>query len=190
MYYHMTVVNLCGLFVSRDSSTTTDVLIQATNFDPRKTLDEAMDALATLILLYRVCHGWKSMPVVMVHYFVVAGVHAASHLDSSKWREVLVSCVSGLWHMGLVWRVSRAFLRTIQLVLQSADATLIPGEAASILKEFDEKVWNQNEVKSLAANYVVHHHPSRTLALDPSNNFQGEGLEKLIRAFDRLSTNG
>ncbi|PWY67956.1 hypothetical protein BO94DRAFT_527934 [Aspergillus sclerotioniger CBS 115572] len=188
MYYHMTVVNLCGLFVSLDSNTPTDVLIQATNFDPQKTLAEAMDALATLILLYRVCHGWKSIPVVMVHYFVVAGVHAASHLESSKWREVLVSCVSGLWHMGLVWRVSRAFLRTIQLVLQSADPTLIPGEAASILKEFDEKVWNQNEVKSLAANYVVHHHPSRSLALDPSNNFQGEGLEKLIRAFDRLNT--
>ncbi|RAL00137.1 uncharacterized protein BO80DRAFT_383878 [Aspergillus ibericus CBS 121593] len=190
MYYHMTVVSLCGLFVSRDSTTPTDVLIQATNFDPQKLLGDAMDAIATLILLYRVCHGWKSIPLVMMHYFVVAGVHAASHLESSKWREVLVSCVSGLWHMGLVWRVSRAFLRTVQLVLQSADQTLIPAEAVSILKEFGEKVWNQNEVNSLAADYVVYHHPKRTLALDQGNNFQGEKLEKLIRAFDQLSTDG
>ncbi|GAQ47086.1 C6 transcription factor [Aspergillus niger] len=154
----------------------------------RRILGEAMDSIATLILLYRVSHGWKSIPVMMVHYFMVAGVHAASHLESSKWREVLVSCVSGLWHMGLVWRICRPFLRTIQLVLQSKDETLIPIEAVSILKEFNERVWNQNEVKALAANYVVQHHPSQTLALDHDKNFQGKGLESLIRDFEKLST--
>ncbi|GAA90911.1 C6 transcription factor [Aspergillus luchuensis IFO 4308] len=166
----------------------TEELIRSTKFDPQRVLGEAMDSIATLILLYRVSHGWKSIPVMMVHYFMVAGVHAASHLESSKWREVLVSCVSGLWHMGLVWRVCRPFLRTIQLVLQSKDETLIPIEAVSILREFNEKVWNQNEVNALAANYVVQHHPSQTLALDHDKNFQGKGLESLIRDFEKLST--
>ncbi|GAT29882.1 C6 transcription factor [Aspergillus luchuensis] len=163
-------------------------LIASAVYEVQTVLGEAMDSIATLILLYRVSHGWKSIPVMMVHYFMVAGVHAASHLESSKWREVLVSCVSGLWHMGLVWRVCRPFLRTIQLVLQSKDETLIPIEAVSILREFNEKVWNQNEVNALAANYVVQHHPSQTLALDHDKNFQGKGLESLIRDFEKLST--
>ncbi|OJI89141.1 hypothetical protein ASPTUDRAFT_195787 [Aspergillus tubingensis CBS 134.48] len=188
MYYHITTVNLCGIFVTRSSTGLTEELIRSTKFDPQRILGEAMDSIATLILLYRVSHGWKSIPVMMVHYFMVAGVHAASHLESSKWREVLVSCVSGLWHMGLVWRICRPFLRTIQLVLQSKDETLIPIEAVSILKEFNERVWNQNEVKALAANYVVQHHPSQTLALDHDKNFQGKGLESLIRDFEKLST--
>ncbi|GLA47609.1 hypothetical protein AnigIFM63604_002288 [Aspergillus niger] len=190
MYYHMTVVNLCGLFISRNSTGPTEALMQSTKFDPQRILGEAMDSIATLILLYRVCHGWKSTPVVMVHYFMVAGVHAASHLESSKWREVLISCVSGLWHMGLVWRVCRPFLRTIQLVLQSKDETLIPTETMAILREFNEKVWNRNEVDALAANYVVQHHPSQPLALDQDSNFQGKGLESLIRDFEKLSTDG
>ncbi|GKZ33606.1 hypothetical protein AbraIFM66950_003513 [Aspergillus brasiliensis] len=190
MYYHMTVVNLCALYASRNSIGETEVLIQSTNFDPQRILGEAMDLIATLILLYRVCHGWKSIPVVMVHYFLAVGVHAASHLQSSKWREVLVSCVSGLWHMGLVWRISRPFLRTIQLVLQNADEALIPVEVVSILREFNEKMWNQNEVNALAANYVVQHHPSQTLAQDQDSRFQGKGLESLIRDFEKLSTDG
>lgn len=184
----MTVVNLCGLYASRNSTGQTEVLIQSTNFDPQRILGEAMDLVATLILLYRVCHGWKSIPLVMVHYFLVVGVHAASHLESSKWREVLVSCVSGLWHMGLVWRICRPFLRTIQLVLQNADEALIPVEVVSILREFNEKVWDQNEVNALAANYVVQHHPSQTLAQDQDSRFQGKGLESLIRDFEKLST--
>ncbi|PWY79167.1 hypothetical protein BO70DRAFT_338286 [Aspergillus heteromorphus CBS 117.55] len=188
MYHHMTIVNLCGLFMTRDPTIPTETYQQATSFHPPKALDEAMDALATLILLYRVSHGWKSTPIVMVHYFLVAGVHAASHLESSKWREVLVSCVSGLWHMGLVWRVCRAFLRTIQLVLKGADPALMPAEAVSILKEFDEKVWNQDEVNALGSIYVVHHHP-RQLAIEAGGgSFQGEGLEDLIRSFERLDT--
>ncbi|RAL08722.1 uncharacterized protein BO97DRAFT_428037 [Aspergillus homomorphus CBS 101889] len=188
LYYHMAVVNLCGLFNSREATTAKDIIIAATQFNPQQVLEDAMDAMATIILLYRVCHGWKSIPVVMVHYFFVIGLHAASNLRSSKWREALVSCVSGLWHMGLAWRICRPFLRTIQLVLSnSADATLIPAEAQAILQEFNEKLWTQEEIQSLAANYVVHHHPTRE-GTPPGSSFQGESLENLIRAFDKLST--
>ncbi|PYI32239.1 hypothetical protein BP00DRAFT_341917 [Aspergillus indologenus CBS 114.80] len=188
LYYHMTVVNLCGLFNSRETTTTKDTIIAATQFNPQQVLEDAMDAMATIILMYRVCHGWKSIPVVMVHYFFVTGLHAASNLRSSKWREVLVSCVSGLWHMGLAWRICRPFLRTIQLVLStSADESLIPVEAQSILREFNEKLWTQQEVQSVAANYVVHHHHTTQNGLR-GGAFQGETLENLIRAFDRLST--
>ncbi|PYH44718.1 uncharacterized protein BP01DRAFT_399851 [Aspergillus saccharolyticus JOP 1030-1] len=187
LYYHMTVVNLCGLFNSREATTTKDVIIAATQFNPQQVLEDAMDAMATIILMYRVCHGWKSIPVVMVHYFFVIGLHSATNLRSSKWREVLVSCVSGLWHMGLTWRICRPFLRTIQLVLNaSADAALIPAEAQSILREFNEKLWTQEEIQSLAANYVVHHHPAPEARR--GSVFQGERLEDLIRAFDRLNT--
>ncbi|PYI23472.1 hypothetical protein BO99DRAFT_428764 [Aspergillus violaceofuscus CBS 115571] len=188
LYYHMTVVNLCGLFNSREATTTKETIIAVTQFDPQQVLEDAMDAMATIILMYRVCHGWKSIPVVMVHYFFVIGLHAASNLRSSKWREVLVSCVSGLWHMGLAWRICRPFLRTIQLVLSTgADETLIPVEAQSILREFNEKLWTQQEVQSVSANYVVHHHHPTRDGLQ-GGAFQGETLENLIRAFDRLST--
>ncbi|RAK74629.1 uncharacterized protein BO72DRAFT_384319 [Aspergillus fijiensis CBS 313.89] len=188
LYYHMAVVNLCGLFNSREATTTKETIIAVTQFDPQQVLEDAMDAMATIILMYRVCHGWKSIPVVMVHYFFVIGLHAASNLRSSKWREVLVSCVSGLWHMGLAWRICRPFLRTIQLVLSTgADETLIPVEAQSILREFNEKLWTQHDIQSVSANYVVHHHHPTRDGLQ-SGAFQGETLENLIRAFDRLST--
>ncbi|PYI08856.1 hypothetical protein BO78DRAFT_440475 [Aspergillus sclerotiicarbonarius CBS 121057] len=196
LYYHMAAVNLCGLFISRQSISRKDTLAGLTNFDPHRVLGGAMDSMGALILLYRACHGWKSIPVVMTHYFLVVGIHAASHLEYPKWREILVASVAGLWHMSLTWRLARAFLRTIELVLNlNANTAYIPKEAQSILREHREKVWMRSEVEQLAANYVIHHYPN----LNPeaagsshsgSGRFHGETLKRVIRAFDRLSTDG
>ncbi|RAL02555.1 Zn(II)2Cys6 transcription factor [Aspergillus ibericus CBS 121593] len=193
LYYYTTVVNLCGIFISRRGSSTTDSLVALTAFDPHSILEKAMDSMGTLILLYRASHGWKSTPLVMLHYFLIVGIHAASHLELPKWREILVTCVAGLWHMSLSWRLSRAFLRTIELVLNSnANSAHIPIEVLSILREHHEKIWTSVEVNQLAANYVVHHYPNLTPEAGSGNNgsgrFHGQGLERLIRAFDRLST--
>lgn len=155
------------------------------NFNPNKILEEAMESMGTLILLYRACHGWKSIPVVMMHYFLVVGVHAASRLECEKWREILVSCVAGLWHMSLVWRLCRAFLRTFELVLSSVAPELVPEEVRSILDEHHAKFWTRGELESLAANYVVHHYPKRQLEEGNSGSgcFHGERLEHVIRGF-------
>ncbi|PWY80784.1 hypothetical protein BO94DRAFT_625925 [Aspergillus sclerotioniger CBS 115572] len=190
LYYHATVVNLCGPFISRRSNISKKSLAAFTNFDPRKILGETMDSMGALVLIYRACHGWKSVPVAMSHYFFMAGIHAASHLELSRWREILVTCVAGLWHMSLTWRLSRAFLRTIELVLNSsADATYIPKQVQSILREHHEKVWTRVEVDGLGANYVVHHYLNLELEAGSGNGpFHGESLETVIRAFDRLGT--
>lgn len=87
-----------------------------------------MESIRTLILLYRACHGWKSIPVVMMYYFLVIGVHAASRLECEKWREILVSYMTGLWHMSLVWQLCYVFLRTFKLVLSSVAPELVPEE--------------------------------------------------------------
>ncbi|RDH36793.1 hypothetical protein BDQ94DRAFT_184880 [Aspergillus welwitschiae] len=185
LYYYTTVVNLCGMFRAGPHSLIESGSTRSINFNPNKILEEAMESMGTLILLYRACHGWKSIPVVMMHYFLVVGVHAASRLECEKWREILVSCVAGLWHMSLVWRLCRAFLRTFELVLSSVAPELVPEEVRSILDEHHAKFWTRGELESLAANYVVHHYPKRQLEEGNSGSgcFHGERLEHVIRGF-------
>ncbi|OOF90560.1 hypothetical protein ASPCADRAFT_400774 [Aspergillus carbonarius ITEM 5010] len=146
------VINLCGAFISCRTKSTKDTLAAVTNFDPQQILEAAMDSMGALILTYCACQGWKSIPVIMLHYFLLVRIHAASRLELPKWREILVTCAAGLWHMSLTWRVSRAFLRTIELVLNSnADIADIPKEAQSILEEHHEKIWTRDEVDQLAS---------------------------------------
>ncbi|PWY61710.1 hypothetical protein BO83DRAFT_350807 [Aspergillus eucalypticola CBS 122712] len=187
LYYHSTVVNLCGIFRGDLHNPTANGLIPSTSFDPCNIMDEAMKSMGTLILLYRACHGWKSLPVVMMHYFLVVSVHAASRLKCSKWREILVSCVAGLWHMSLAWQLCRAFLRTIDLVLNSSvDPALVPEEVRSILDEHREKLWTRGQLESLAANYVVHYYPDQLFEASESGShcFHGKRLGEVIREFD------
>ncbi|PWY61719.1 hypothetical protein BO83DRAFT_394520 [Aspergillus eucalypticola CBS 122712] len=190
LYYYATVVNLCGMFRACPPSPSEDCPIESADFNPHKILGEAMESMGRLVLLYRACHGWKSTPVVMMHYFFIVGVRAASRLECPKWREILASCVAGLWHMSLVWRLCRALLRMIELVLRSSvDLALVPAEVRLIFDEHREKFWSQEEREWLAANYVIHHHTDQVLgeSRGGSDCFHGKGLETVIREFDQES---
>ena len=151
--------------------------------------DDAMETIGSLILLFKQRHGWKSIPIVMLHYFCLGGVHATSRLSTHdpKWTLVLESCVVGLWHMSLGWgRLCKAFLRTIELVLKSSDPdpTLIPIKVVAIFKHLNSDLWSATDVDSLSADYVVQRVTKR---VSPSATaVSGQALEALIRAMENL----
>lgn len=162
-------------------------------FDPWRVKSRALDTVGSLTLQYKQYHGWKSSPLVFLHYFCLAGVHLISQLapQEPKWSLILESCVLGLWHMSLGWgRLCTAFLRTIELVLRASkvDESLIPTRVTVIFEQLNTTRWTATDVSSLSADYVVHHVPVPNESAAGSE-FRAEGLETLIRSMDHLSIN-
>ncbi|KAF9890106.1 hypothetical protein FE257_006267 [Aspergillus nanangensis] len=195
MYHKVTVVALCDAF-NLFCDPTQDRIPTAIPFAPLDAKSDAMETLGSLVLLFKQCHGWKSIPIVMLHYFCVAGVHAISHLErrSPKWNLVLESCVVGLWYMSLGWgRLCTAFLRIIHLVLKAAglDPALVPVKVLQIFNQLDQNMWTARDVASLSADYVVQHVPSNIgKETSVGSAYRAEGLESLIHALDDLSVRG
>ncbi|KAL4869230.1 hypothetical protein BDV12DRAFT_185293 [Aspergillus spectabilis] len=157
------------------------------------TVSRALDSIGSLVLLFKQCHGWKSIPIVMLHYFCVAGIHAVSKLHShdKKWSLVLESSVVGLWHMSLGWgRLCKAFLRTIDLVLKARniDPSLIPPKVSAVIEEISGNLWTDIDTSSLAADYTVHYAPG-----DSEERASGVAragahtLQELIATMERVS---
>ncbi|GES59648.1 Zn(II)2Cys6 transcription factor [Aspergillus terreus] len=192
MYYHVSVVSLCDIFNLHSDPSIPEPTTPA-QFTPVEIKLHSMDTLGSLILLFKQHHGWKSIPIVMLHYFCVAGIHSISQLRSNrpKWNLVLESCVVGLWYMSLGWgRLCMAFLRTIELVFKNAkiDARLIPPKVLQIFHQLDRNLWTARDVSSLAADYVVQHIPDDAMQQNrPGPGYRAQGLESLINALDRLS---
>ncbi|KAL4888163.1 hypothetical protein BDV59DRAFT_189219 [Aspergillus ambiguus] len=192
MYYQVSVASLCDIFNLYPDPPIPGQSILA-EFSPVEIKSRAMEALGSLILLFKQHHGWKSIPIVMLHYFCVAGIHSISQLQirRPKWTLVLESCVVGLWYMSLGWgRLCTAFLRTIELVYKSAnvDARLVPPKVLQIFHQLDQNLWTARDVSSLAADYVVQHIPDDTgLQKRSGPGYRAEGLENLINSLDRLS---
>lgn len=197
MSYYITIVFLCEMFGSSLPPAGPEVA----SFQPQRLIHSAMESLGSLILLYRGTHGWKSIPPIVMHYFIVTGVHAVHRLDpnsddesaeaNSRWADILTACVSGLWHMGLAWPICLFFLRTTQLIAKSTPGVVIPPEVRTIFNEMDSKVWTPTMAKSLSSMYVVHQVPDQLLPgnnRDPSPSRVGntDKLEDLITSLDDL----
>ncbi|KAE8154431.1 Zn(II)2Cys6 transcription factor [Aspergillus avenaceus] len=187
-YYHATIASICQVFIA-NADLSSDDHPDLEGFDPLAIISQALDTMGSLILLFKRYHGWKSLPVVMLHYFCVAGVHSISKLSAQepKWGDVLEDCVVGLWHMSLGWgRLCTAFLRTIELVLQQSksDKSLVPPKVLDIFRHLHAgDLWTATDISSLAADYVVHHVPNQ----DSGSSFKSQGLQSLITSMDSLS---
>jgi hypothetical protein len=186
------MVNLCELFDSHPlDDSCMDSAKDYPSFSPHRNLLEAMDAMGSLILLYRECHGWDYVPCIMLHYFCVVGVYAATRIHISElWVDILNACVLGLWHMSRSWRLARPLLRTIYFVLKSASSNLsmLPIEVLHILQQFEGQIWTNDEVASLSANYVVHQVPDHLSAKDRlGRRSRAEGIENLILMLERTN---
>ncbi|PYH97100.1 Zn(II)2Cys6 transcription factor [Aspergillus ellipticus CBS 707.79] len=191
MYYQATMVSLCEVF--NLNSDPTNRPVGDPDFDPPTIKLQALEDIGSLILLFQTCHGLKTVPIVMLHYFCVGGVHSVSQLrpQDPKWSLILESCVVGLWHLSLGWgRLCTAFLRTIELVMLASkpDPTLIPPKVTAVLQQLHTNRWTATDVSSLAADYVVHHVPAQALqGADSGPAFRAQGLQNLIRSLDELS---
>ncbi|PYI08808.1 C6 transcription factor [Aspergillus sclerotiicarbonarius CBS 121057] len=192
MYYQATIVSLCEIYNLNADPTSNQPADP--DFDPQTIKLRALDTIGSLILLFQTAHGLKSVPIVMLHYFCVGGVHAISQLRplDIKWSLVLESCVVGLWHLSLGWgRLCTAFLRTIELVMKATkpDPTLVPPKVTAVLQLLSSNLWTATDVSSLVADYVVHHVP--TLAgqsgSQTGSEFRAQGLESLIRTMVNFS---
>ncbi|KAJ5325194.1 uncharacterized protein N7506_008296 [Penicillium brevicompactum] len=186
-YYQATLISLATLISTKSDPTldSEELVVGQPDFEEVK--DQAMETIGSLILLFKHRHGWKSIPIVMLHYFCLGGVHATSRLDANdlKWTLVLESCVVGLWHMSLGWgRLCKAFLRTIELVLKSndLDPNLIPTKVAAIFKHLNSDLWSETDITSLSADYVV----QRVTRKVDASAVSAQTLEALIRAMENL----
>ncbi|KAJ5757223.1 uncharacterized protein N7511_007405 [Penicillium nucicola] len=182
-YHQATLISLSTLFTTKVNPTA-DLTDHPIDFDHVKF--EAMETLGSLILVFKHRHGWKSIPIVMLHYFCLGGVHATTQLDAHnpKWALVLEGCVVGLWHMSLGWgRLCKAFLRTIELVLKSSDPepSLVPTKVTAIFKHLNSDMWSATDVASLSADYIVQRVPSKGNA-QTAGKGSDQTLENLIRA--------
>lgn len=205
MSYHVTVMSLCEIFGSQAPPAAEIDAIHS--FQPQKLTSAAMESVGSLVLLYRASHGWKSMPVVMMHYFVIVGVYSIHRLQARnaadgrpenqhKWVQVLAASVSGLWHMNLSWPFCRFFLRTIQLVLKSSNISDVPSEVLNIFRDIDSRIWTPTTAKSLSSVYIIHQLPDRKLSEErlgtspsrsPSRVADTECVEDVINALDSVS---
>ncbi|KAI9374325.1 hypothetical protein BJX61DRAFT_551505 [Aspergillus egyptiacus] len=200
LYYQATIVSLCEIFLS-NPGTSSDPSSHRHQFDTGPIKSQALDTIGTLILLFKNCHGWKSIPIVMLHYFCVAGIHAVSklHPDEPKWSLVLESSVVGLWHMSLGWgRLCKAFLRTIELVLQARnlDASLIPPKVSAIFQQMRGLLWTDTDSASLSADYVVYYIPGNAgqagtgaagAAAGANSERKARALQDLLADMEKMS---
>lgn len=185
LHYYASIVNLCELFDSHPLDVScVDPAKEYPLFDPHQHLLDAMDAMASLVLLYRACHGWDYVSCILEHYLCLVGVHAATKLHTSgPWLDILSACISGLWHMSRSWRLARSLLRAIAFVLKSSPDSLavLPVDVLNMLQQFEGEVWSNEEIASLSANYVVHRVPDHLSP--PDRHVRGgraEGIENLI----------
>ncbi|KAE8340670.1 hypothetical protein BDV24DRAFT_151794 [Aspergillus arachidicola] len=193
-YYYATIASLCQIFCANLGSTDGQIP-KPKEFDPYTIMSQALDDMGSLILLFKRCHGWKSLPVVMLHYFCVAGVHSVSKLNAHepKWSYILEDCVVGLWHMSLGWgRLCTAFLRTIELVLKqnNPDPSLMPSRVVEIFRKLNEgALWTVTDISSLAADYVVYTATQSDSSSSRWSAYRYQGLQNLIHDMDNLSIN-
>ena len=164
------------------------------DFDPAQVKSDAVDAVGSLILVYRHFHGFRSVPIVMLHYLCVGAVHAVARLTPTdmKWPRVLESCVLGLWNLAIGWgRLGKAFLKIITGLLKAkkVDSELITPKTTAIIERLDGAYWTATDVASLAADYVVHSIPP---GLSPAGSFTGskyaaQSVDSLIKATHNFS---
>ncbi|KAL4920372.1 hypothetical protein BDW62DRAFT_16515 [Aspergillus aurantiobrunneus] len=164
LYYQTTIVSLCEVFLLNTTSPPTPRTPNSqphpSPFTPTHTKSLALTQISTLILLYKSHHGYKSIPIVMLHYFCVAAIHSISKLSphENKWGLVLETAAVGLWHMSLGWgRLCKAFLRTIDLVLKAKkpDPRLVPPKVAAICAQIGGGLWTGLDTEALVADYMV-----------------------------------
>ncbi|PWY90946.1 hypothetical protein BO70DRAFT_283616 [Aspergillus heteromorphus CBS 117.55] len=193
MYYQATIVSLAETFNLNSPPTLTPPPPADPTFDPPALKLQSLEHIGSLILLFQTVHGLKTVPIVMLHYFCVGGVHSVSQLSASdpKWSLILESCVVGLWHLSLGWgRLCTAFLRTIELVMLASkpDPTLISPRVTAVLEQLKSKRWSEKDVESLAADYVVYHVPVGVLGGEgEGGEFRAQGLESLIKSLRGFS---
>lgn len=192
LHYYGTIVNLCELFDSHPLDVScVDPTKEYPLFDPHQHLLDAMDAMASLILLYRACHGWDYVSCIIEHYLCLVGIHAATKVHiNGPWLDILSTCISGLWQMSRSWRLARPLLRAIAYVLKSSPDTssLLPVEVLKILQQFEGEVWSKEEIASLSANYVVHRVPEYLASADRHvRRSRAEGIENLILMLERTN---
>ncbi|KAL4880522.1 hypothetical protein BJY04DRAFT_207970 [Aspergillus karnatakaensis] len=189
MYYQSTVASLCEIFLSNRSHPSQP----SYRFDPESAKSHALDSIGTLVLLFKQSHGWKSIPIVMLHYFCLAGIHAVSRLrpGEMKWCLVLESSVVGLWHMSLGWgRLCKAFLRTIHLVITASnlDPSLVPPKVNAIFEQISGNMWTDIDTSALAADYTVHYAEQREGEGEEGRSRSGvQTLQELITSMERVS---
>lgn len=201
MSYDTTVIFLCETFGSSSPPAADETELGKPDlryFQPQTLIHSAMDSLGGLILCYRDTHG-KSMPVVMLHYLVVAGVYSLHRLQPNepkgarKWGQILTACVSGLLHMSLRWPLCHFLLRTIQLLVRSSPGVVVPDEVSAIFDEIDSKIWTPGTTKSLLSTYILHQVPDRVpveraTGPRPSRRGRTEALKDVIMSLDNLAT--
>lgn len=182
MYYYTTTIALCDTFETH-SATRPD---EQSEFNLAGTKTQAVEALGSLILLYKHFHGFKSVPIVMLHYLCVGGINAIARLGPSdmKWMKVLESCALGLWNMAIGWgRLGKAFLKIIAFLIKArkVEKEHITPRTAAIMDQLDGAYWNATDAASLAADYVV---PAVRSDLTPAAT--GLGLEVTARSVEDL----
>lgn len=196
MSYFTTVIFLCETFGSSSPPAADETELGKQDlrfFQPRTFVHSAMDSLGSLILRYRDIHGWKSIPVVMMHYLVVAGVYSVHRLQSDEpkgttnWEQILTACVSGLLHMSLGWPFCYFLLRTIQLVVRSSPGVVVPAEVSAIFDEIDSKIWAPAMPKSLPSTYIIHQLPDRVAGAGNGIESESAGSTEALGGCDRLS---
>lgn len=201
MSYHITVLYLCEIFGSLAPPAAESGGLRLVQ--PKELALSAIESVASLILLYRATHGWKSMPVVMMHYLVIVAVHSVDRLkilsnsddgepaNQHRWRKVLATCVSGLWYMNTSWPFCRFFLRAIQHVLQSSGLSDVPPDVETIFGELDSKVWTPTTAKSLSSGYMIHQLPDSMLSEEGGGVNQSRATDTyigdMISALDSVS---
>lgn len=190
MYYQCTVISLCDVFETLSIKQPEG----KPDFDTAAIKSSAVEVLGSLILLYKHFHGWKSVPIVMLHYLCVAGIHAIARLSPSemKWMKVLESSVLGLWNMAIGWgRLGKAFLKIIAFLLRArkVENDYITPKTAAIMDQLDGAYWTATDAASLAADYVVHSVPSDLTSTpsDTGHEVTAQSLGELIKAAEQLT---
>ncbi|KAL6230094.1 hypothetical protein BDW75DRAFT_79333 [Aspergillus navahoensis] len=189
LYYQATTVSLCEIFLLNAGPTSTP---PNPSFDPLPIKSQALDVIGSLILFYKSTHGYKSIPIVMLHYFCIAGIHAVSklHPNEPRWGLVLESSVVGLWHMSLGWgRLCKAFLRIIDLALRARrpDTDLIPPKVSAICDQINGSLWTGTDTVSLAADYMVHHDPLVLGQTSSDGTGKAHALQELLVVMEGLN---
>lgn len=199
MSYYAAVTFLCEVFSTTVLAESRLEIHKIHSFHPQALIQSSMDSLGSLILLYQNNHSWNSLPVVMINYFTLAGVHSISRLlqqtpnaESSEakdtWTNIFAACVSGLWRMSPAWPLCRFLLRMIQLLVRSSTSAtttvVVPTEARTIFAKIDSGVWTAELAKSLPSEYIVHQLPGH---LEPRVCGSADTLENVLMALEGLS---
>lgn len=190
MSYHITIMSLCKIFGPQAPPAECHII------QLQKLTASALELVGSLVLIYRASHGWKSMPVVMMHYFVITGMHFLHRLQAinenqHKWAQVLAANVSGLWHMHLSWPFYRFFPKDYTACSQVVEHLRHPGGSRDYFGEIDSRIWTPTTAKSLSSAYIIHQLPAEesggTGPSSPSRVVDTECVEDVINALDSFS---